>query len=125
MQAWTIRGLLLGVVILGGGFLITPAGADEECDVDASVKQINAIEGHTYTDYQFEVTLQIEEQCAQISYALVIDETLESGEQRKKVFPPTLVLRSSLVTEYQDYKTLNVNTIEGVSVEGMRCAVCL
>ncbi len=121
------RGVLRGSILLLGILLLMPpaARADEECEVSASAQQMGAVEGYKYTAYTFEVALEIEEQCAAISYLLVIDERLPDGELRKKTMSRALTLRSNAVTEYHEYKTSRVNVIEGIVVEGIRCNVCL
>jgi len=115
------------IVLVGMLLLVVPVAVadDQECEVTSSASQIDAIEGEAYTEYTFEVSLEIDVQCAMIYYVLAIDERLENGESEKKLMPRNLTMRSSAVTEYHKYKTPNTHVIEGQSIEEMRCGVCL
>jgi len=116
------------IVLLGMLLLVAPSVAladDQECEVTTSASQIDAIEGEAYTEYTFEVTLEIEVQCAMIYYALEIDERVESGELEKRVMGRTMTMRSSMASEYHKYKTPNTHTIEGQSIAKMSCRICL
>ena len=98
---------------------------DEDCDVDASVRLDDSVEGYKYTAYTFEVLLKISEQCADISYTLVITYRNKDDEEKRKLMPRTIQLRSRSVSEYHTYKTLNENAIESYEVEQIHCTVCL
>ena len=116
----------LAVLVLGSVLLPShPARGDEECDVSTSVSQADSVEGYKYTAHTFEVQLEIDEQCADISYTLVITERTKDDVEKKKRMPRTLQLRNRAITEHHTYKTLRENSIESYEVEQLTCSVCL
>ena len=96
----------LAVLVLGSVLLSSqPLHGDEECDVSSSVSQADSVEGYKYIAHTFEVKLEIDEQCADISYTLVITERTKDDEEKRKLMPRSLQLRSRSTTEHHTTRT--------------------
>ncbi len=120
-----IQRLTIGLVLLCIALLPSAAFAEDECTADIRGKLMRKESGDTGTKLSAEIEVSAREDCADISFDLILVEEVSGGEQTEVRIPKTVRIRdSSSISIKVNYTLKTGRQIVSHRFEQTNCSLC-